>query len=526
MPKANRLTLSRRPDTMARKVLEEHPDKSTAAQKLFCSPELISTIVSQLDKDSLARLAGISRLWYLECARRLWSSCHGLQNLENHVWFGYQDNIAQLIRHLEIDCAQQVWSGNHLLDTPRFPNLRSVNLYSQACDTPTSGVAPSISITRDEFLLDMLSQSHLSLRFVDLNINLAFSLRGSLKQFLLRTAAVELRLGPLLHRAIDDSTTAALLSKTRLRSLEMHTPITLRCLNKLRDSDSTLPHLAKLTIAFDINTTQTMASLFLRTPNVTVLDATLEFAPNNSIRAADAVFLTICSLQHLHTLYIRMKTVPARDSNHEQVCITITGADLVSLTRLPLKRLAIEPSHISWNNLELVQVTGGDLSYVLRAWDHIDNLNLFMSCKEVVCDQQQAEEIVYLVSRMSMQFFYIGDLIVEEDDEIDPYVWLGSNLNFCPDPFLWEYRSLHHSAHVQSIEYVREEAEEDEYLVWGAQHESHDDDESVSEHLIEHSNDEDNALVEENPIESTASNPLGTSEAERDPSPDCFTPRY
>jgi hypothetical protein len=526
MPKANRLTLSRRPDTMARKVLEEHTDKSTAAQKLFCSPELISNIVSQLDRDSLARLAGISGLWYLECARRLWSSCHGLQNLENHVWFGYQDSIAQLIRHLKIDCTGQVWSGNHLLDTPRFPNLRSVIFYSQECDTPTSRVAPSISVTRDEFHLDMLRQSHLSLRYVDLNIHLAFSLRDSLKQVLLRTAAVQLRLGPLLHRAIDDSTTAAILTKIRLRFLEIHTPITLRCLNKLRDSDTTLPHLAKLTIAFDINTIQTMASLFLRTPNVTVLDVTLEFAPNNSNRAADAIFPTICSLQHLHTLCIRMKTVPARDSNDEQVCITINGADLVSLTHLPLKRLSIEPSHVSSNNLELVQVTGGDLSYLLRSWEHLDNLNLFMSCKEVVCDQQQAEEIVDLFSRMSMHFFYIGDLIVEEDDEVDPYVWLGSNSNFCPDPLLWEYRSLHHSAHVQSIEYVGEEAEEDEYLVWGAQHESQDDNESVSEHLIEHSNDEDNALVEEYPIESTASDPLGTSEAERDPSPDCFTPRY
>jgi hypothetical protein len=124
-----------------------------------------------------------------------------------------------------------------------------------------------------------------------------------------------------------------------------------------------------------------------------------------------------------------------------------------------------------------------------------------MSCKEVVCDQQQAEEIVDLVSRMSMQFFYIGDLIVEEDDEVDPYVWLGSNSNFCPDPLVWEPRSLHHSAEAQNIEYITEEAEEEEYLVWGTQHESQDDNESSPEHPT----DEDDVSIDGRLSGSTAS---------------------
>jgi hypothetical protein len=318
---------------------------------------------------------------------------------------------------------------------------------------------------------------------------------------------VELRLGPLLHRAIDDSTTASILTKTRLRFLEMHTPITLRCLNKLRDSDSTLPNLAELTIAFDINITQTMASLSLRTPNVTVLDVSLEFAPNNSIRAADAtIFPTICSLQHSHTLCIRMKTVPARDSNDEKVCITITGADLVSLTRRPLKRLSIEPSHVRSNNIELVQVTGGDLSCVLRSWEHIDNLNLFMSCKEVVCDQQQAEEIVDLFSRMSMHFFYIGDLIVEEDDEVDPYVWLGRNSSFCPDPLHWEPRELHHSSSGHRVECVQEALEETEYLVWGAGLEEKEEDfEAITDSDPKPICGGEDHLVEKSSVEATTS---------------------
>jgi hypothetical protein len=437
-------------------------DTRTAAEKLFNSPELLAQIFSHLEKGALARASGVSTLWHIECARHLWLACNNLQHLENSVRLHNQEKIARLVRHLELDFMQQVWSAG---DLPPLPNLRSIFVSTDIVNnsTPiTTHNADMTALTMAPWLLDILYQSCDNLRSVTLNLNLAYDAGENLKYLLHHATLDELHFGPLLHGAVDDWAVGQILTQKRLHVLEMHKPITPRLMNVLRrhsKDDLSLPNLTHLCIAFEIDNKNNdiMASFFHLTPNVETLDVTLRPRPEDSPWAPDSsVFSSISLLEHLQTLIIRIETVTGSDMNNEPVYTKVTGADLVALSRLPLRSLFVGPPCSGADVLELVQVTGADLTHILHCWEHLESLGLDMWCREVVCNRQQEEDIHKATSQLRVHCFRVNMLVLEEEDAVDPLVWLGENSNFCPDPMIWEPRSLYHSDHAQSDYKVEE----------------------------------------------------------------------
>lgn len=310
-------------------------------------------------------------------------------------------------------------------------------------------------------MLGALYQSHHNLRSVDLNIDLPASAHAILILLIESTNLSEIHLGPLLNRAIDDWTIADVLEQTRLRILEIHSAITTESLAILRNNfgeSFQLDNLERLTITINLDDENVTASLFVMTPNLKSLDVVLGHDSNYSPWVPDsAVFQTFRLLNYLHTLSIGMKTIASWDDNGELVRTAITGADSVALISLPLQSLSIKPCRRDSTSLELIQVSGAELSHALRSWEHIPFSSLGLRYYEVFCDQQQAEEIHDIVFRTPIHYFWYGKLIIVEHNVIDPFIWLGNNASFSPDPQHWESRHLHHSSSGHKVESANDE---------------------------------------------------------------------
>jgi hypothetical protein len=96
---------------------------------VLLSPELMAEILSHLEKDTLARVATICKLWCQECERHLWATCAGLEPLQHNVHPKQQATIASLIRHLDCMDADQLWRDQSLNSMPRFRNLRTLIMH-------------------------------------------------------------------------------------------------------------------------------------------------------------------------------------------------------------------------------------------------------------------------------------------------------------------------------------------------------------------------------------------------------------
>jgi hypothetical protein len=477
---------------MKRKGRSVCADTLTADQQVLLAPELLTKILSYVEKASLTHLNTVCKLWYWEVAKHLWHSCKQLQSLQYGVCYNTEANVSPFIRNLNIENVSQIWEPGTITTMPSMPNLRSVSIPGELLNNPwkencVSLLLPSgLKSLKLDMLYPMLGSFHTQssgiclhnlhqrchhLRALSLNLNLAPAAAVNLQLLLLSAPLEEVHLGPLLEPAIGDWTVAILLSQERLHVLELHAPVTLRSLQILHDqAGAVIPHqkLDRLTITFNFDDAETMSSLFSRLSNITTLNIKLGDTPDDSLRSpACTVFPAISQLQHLRTLNISIKTTWARDATGERTYNSITGGDLIALTTLPLTSLSIEPHHTGMESpLELQEVKAADLLHALRRWEPLESLTLKMWCKEVICARHQAESILELLFRMPIHYFRIGDFVLDKD-ELDPNVWLGKNTNFCPDPLEWVPRELYHRDQVQAIECMGETQEEADYLVWG-----------------------------------------------------------
>jgi hypothetical protein len=486
--------------------------KLTVAHQLFSTPELLVQVLSHVGKGDLARMSTVSKLWYWECAKYLWATCTQLQNLEFYVRPEQQADIALLVRHLDTKDVRQLWTPNKCISMPNFPNLRSVSINTSALASPFDTQCPSqlvpaglekLSLTTETSSaghdnatsptttapwLVALHQSCPELRVLTLDMNLTPTAREDLELPFLSAPIEELMLGPLISSAIGDWTVATVLSQQGLRIFELDAPMTKEALQILKsqcDTTSVLHNLERLSATFDVNAEETMASLFPLIPNLTLLDVTLSQTPNETPWSPNTtLFSSISMLKHLHTLNMRIHTISAGNVGEDRIYTSITGADLVALTSLPLRSLSIQPHRSEWYMLELRQFSAADYLHILRSWSQLEHLKLELCCKEIVCASAQADLIFALRSKMEDDCLGIGELIIR-DDLLDPSVWLGNNSNFCPDPLQWEPRQLHHSDQAQALEALSEVPEEEEFLVWGVESEDQHDAESVSGNIAE-----------------------------------------
>ncbi|KAG9856860.1 hypothetical protein KCU98_g478, partial [Aureobasidium melanogenum] len=397
------------------------------ASQVFSCPELVGLILSHIaNKRALARLSVVCKLWWSwEAARHLWDTSTQLLNLEHKVRPARQDRVASLIRHLHLDPVIQLWSRTSP-DMPTLTRLRTLEMNAALSSTPFE--SPYMSRLLSPFLQE--------LRLTNDNF---------------------FRKSPAFNQT--------------LCVLELYVPITTESLAILRDQCNGLPtldNLQQLTATFNVSAEKAMARLLPCTPNLTMLDVTIDHTLDGTPWSPSATaFLAIGQLKHLHTLHIRISTSVARDSLGERRGTGITGADLMAIAHLPLNTLSIQPlraelSYILW----LREVTGHELLYVLHGWQSLDFLELSIVCEEVVCDAQQEEEIKHLLRNMDVGFFGI-DGFVRGNSSVDPAIWLGSNSNFCPDPRQWAPRRLYEPG--AEFDWVSDDHEkvEDDLLVWG-----------------------------------------------------------
>lgn len=103
---------------MERKGRSVCADTLTADQQVLLAPELLTNILSHVEKASLTRLNTVSKLWYWQVARYLWNSCTQLQSLQYGVRFNIQANVALLFRHLDIGNSPTLEDWHRLQHAP------------------------------------------------------------------------------------------------------------------------------------------------------------------------------------------------------------------------------------------------------------------------------------------------------------------------------------------------------------------------------------------------------------------------
>ncbi|KAH0365908.1 hypothetical protein KCU65_g5738, partial [Aureobasidium melanogenum] len=397
------------------------------APRVFSSAELVGFILSHITKESaLARLSLVCKLWSEEAARHLWKRCTQLLNLEQKVCPARHGRVASLIHRVHLDPVKQIWSGAS--EMPEFSNLRILEMNAAPNMLPFEsrcmsrllcpslqqlrlvndnfyGRSPvlddqdvrlgSVSSIQDVRIFDIrnvgpssaswLSSLHQrcpSLECLLLDLRLTPNARTDFELFLLSSSLKGLYLGDLLHETLDDWSIAIILAHQSLEMLHLCFPITTQSLDILRSQCSGPPILSNLhhlTAEFNVSAERAIASLLPLTPNLTFLDVTLDHTPDGTPWSPDATaFLAIGQLKRLYALHIRIKTSSTGDTG-------VTGANLLALADLPLTYLfihgcAAKPHYA----LLLHEVTGFDLLHVLRRWQSLKTLYLYMVCKEVL----------------------------------------------------------------------------------------------------------------------------------------------
>lgn len=125
-----------------------------------------------------------------------------------------------------------------------------------------------------------------------------------------------------------------------------------------------------------------MVSVSPRMPSLKVLYITLHAQPNDQPWAlSPEFFFNISQMQHLNHSNIRINTTSVQDINEELVYTSITGVDLINLSRLPLTILGIQPNRTRANYLlEPREVIGSDIltpHMRLRSGSHFKGFDNF-----------------------------------------------------------------------------------------------------------------------------------------------------
>jgi len=143
-------------------------DLLTAAHRVLHSPELLTQILHHLDKDTLARASSVSKFFYWECARHLWSTCASLNPLMFNVPVQKHQKIAQLVCNLHLKEDEHLWPEGAFTSIPVFPCLRSLSVHALSLSTffdttCVSNLLPAtilqLSLTTDTQIHDLLTAS-------------------------------------------------------------------------------------------------------------------------------------------------------------------------------------------------------------------------------------------------------------------------------------------------------------------------------------------------------------------------------
>jgi len=305
---------------------------------------------------------------------------------------------------------------------------------------------------------------------------------------LLSATLEEIRLGPLLRENINDWIIALSLAQPTLRVLKLPTPITLRPLQILSDQcpgDHVLGALKVLNAGLEGDIGHTLASVVPLMSDIKALYVTLLAPTNDQPWCVDPEFFSnLGRMEQVDHLCIHIDTISIIDNDGELVYTSITGADLINLSRLPLTILAIQPCYRrAYHTLELRQITGSDLLYVLRHWQSLELMSRG--------DLQRTTGT--RTSRHSLDYGQRGIPYLS-----DPSIWLGRNSNFCPEPLKWEPRQLYHAGDRREACDLVELPEEAEDPVWGEEMEPHVDDDAPTDYNLQ-------------PARDTESNDLGVN---------------
>jgi len=368
-PSSTRLTCE---DRLA--MMESGPKAlPTVIQKVLLSPELLDQIIAHLDKTDLARLSKVSKFWNWQCARHIWSTCHQLGHLLN-VPLGRRAVITPLIRHLRLTNVGCPWEESTSVNMPWLSKLRSVSMVfsdsSASFDTrPLMNMLPE---TLHEFKLDNRAQPDSSstslnqdrsiphvpwvrtldtgcsnLRSLTLNVELTPTQSTELDLLLLSANLEELYLGPLLCKGIDDFTVAIILAQSALRILEFRKILSLESLQILQhqtEGQTILAAMDTLIVMIKGHVSQTLTTLVPYLSNLKTLHLAFNDQIEDSPWSPDpAIFFAIGRLKQLRQLHIRIKPVLTEGPDGEYTHTGLTVSDLISLSRLSLTGLSVQP---------------------------------------------------------------------------------------------------------------------------------------------------------------------------------------
>lgn len=483
------------------------------ARVVFRAPELLHLILasyfdtdtpeyysSRQDAAALARAARVCRLWADEVALLLWRLCCSPDTVRRQVSLDRQAVVAGYLRHVLLSSGQQLWTGQPP-SMPTFCNIKTIyircmpsQLTAHARYLPklfNAGVTDlSLESSAPELLyvpehqiisspvahrswLRALGQRCVTLSSLILDIKLPSSAVTDLNHLLLSTSLRKLSLGPLLDDILDDFTVALALAQPSIQDLTLGYPITLEAFKILDQQCHGLPSLFRLMylqVTCTINAGEVLPLLLSLTPNLTLFYLTLY--PSETDKPwvmPTAGFEALTQLQYLGLLAIKFEC--ATNNN-----VAIRGADLMAIARIPcLVSLQLDTYLPDFNNMLLIrEISAADVICLMRQWQRLwCDITLNLWIHKLSCTEAQEQIIRELASTIEDINFAVRTLVLEEDLDLDPEVWLGRNGNFTPDPQEWQSRQLYHpGAEVGRVEAVDDD-DEDEYLVWGHEEVKH-----------------------------------------------------